>query len=151
MVICNFIIIILLIFLPADCSPNDEYKAQLEDHLETEIDFRTPRSFVKNIYKYLWSRQEGFGHIQYKDSYGNIMSTRVSWDDYGLEYWYETRIKNSICPQTPTGIAAMFDIAIMIPCMFGNVTKEPRTIYVHTYFLHHLVFVIFFFCHSLLT
>ncbi len=41
------------------------------------------------------------------------------------------------CPQEPRGIAAACDWALMIPCLFGDITKPPRTIFVNSYMLPH--------------
>jgi hypothetical protein len=112
--------------------------AEWQDRLETEIDSREPRSFTENIYKYHWTRQDDFQHVQYTDKNGNIQQEKVSWQRWAWNYWYETRHPNSSCPQIPKGIAATCDWAIMVPCLFGDVTKEPRTVFVHTDFIHHL-------------
>lgn len=39
------------------------------------------------------------------------------------------------CPMIPTGIAAACDWAFMVPCLFGDVTKPPETIFVRTLML----------------
>src|SRR5689334_9444250 len=39
----------------------------------------------------------------------------------------------------PYGIAATCDWAALIPCLFADITKPPRTIFVHHYFLSHFV------------
>ena len=39
------------------------------------------------------------------------------------------------CPQVPMGLAAACDWALMVPCLFGDVTKPPSTIFVHTLML----------------
>ena len=103
------------------------------------------RSFENNIYNYLWSRQQSFSKIDSHDVNGNIHTQDVSWERFAKEYWYETRVLNSTCPQEPQGIAAMCDWAIMIPCLFGDVTKEPRTVYIHNDFIHHLVLDYYYF------
>jgi len=111
--------------------------ADLQDRYETEIDSREPRSFRENMYQYHWTRQDGFEYVSYIHN-NNTEYLKVSWQRYSLDYWYETRVPNAICPQIPKGIAAMCDWAIMVPCLFGDVTKEPRTVFVHTDFIHHL-------------
>ena len=37
------------------------------------------------------------------------------------------------------GISAACDWALMVPCLFGNPYKAPRTIFVMTYMLPHFV------------
>ena len=39
----------------------------------------------------------------------------------------------------PEGISAEADWALMVPCMFGNVEKPPRIIFVHNHMLPHFV------------
>jgi len=112
---------------------------EYEDRLETEIDPRIPRSFTDYLYEYQWTRQDFFQYIYYNDKNGNENSEYVSFQRWAWNYWYETRIPNSTCPQEPKGIAAACDWAILIPCLYGDVTKEPKTVFVHTDFLHHLV------------
>lgn len=110
-----------------------------EDRLETEIDPRIPRSFTENLYEYQWTRQDSFQYVSYFDKDGNENKQYVSFQRWAWNYWYETRLPNATCPQEPKGIAAACDWAILIPCLYGDVTKEPKTIFVHTDFIHHLV------------
>ena len=37
----------------------------------------------------------------------------------------------------PHGIAATADWALMVPCLFGDISKPPNTIFVHNYMLSH--------------
>ena len=39
------------------------------------------------------------------------------------------------CPMEPTGIAATCDWALLVPCLFGDITKPPKTVFVHTLML----------------
>ena len=49
------------------------------------------------------------------------------------------------CPQVPMGLAAACDWALMVPCLFGDVTKPPSTVFVHTLMLpvRHIPLLIF--------
>jgi hypothetical protein len=108
-----------------------------EDHYETEIDPREPRSFKS------WEmhsvRQTGFNEMTHHDTVNKVDSTiRVpNWEVFATSYWYETRIGNISCPITPQGIAATCDWALMVPCLFGDITKPPKTFFVHTLMLPH--------------
>ena len=50
-------------------------------------------------------------------------------------YWYENRHLNVTCPQTPLGLGADCDWAMMVPCLFGDMTIAPKTIFVHSLML----------------
>jgi hypothetical protein len=39
----------------------------------------------------------------------------------------------------PYGISAYMDWSLLVPCLFGNVTKPPRLIFVHNHMLPHFV------------
>jgi hypothetical protein len=39
----------------------------------------------------------------------------------------------------PFGIAATCDWALLVPCLFGDVSRPPKTIFVHNYMLSHFV------------
>lgn len=54
-----------------------------------------------------------------------------------FSYWYETRLKGAICPMVPSGISANVDWALLSPCLFGDPTKPPKTIFVHNLMLPH--------------
>jgi hypothetical protein len=109
----------------------------LEDHYETEIDPREPRSFKS------WEmhsvRQATFNEIVHHDADDKVDNTIHinNWEVFATSYWYETRNVNMSCPMTPQGIAATCDWALMVPCLFGDITKSPKTIFVHTLMLPH--------------
>ena len=57
---------------------------------------------------------------------------------YGVPYYellqsfgITTKDKYIECPMRPVGIAAACDWALMVPCLYADLTIEPRTIYVH--------------------
>lgn len=114
--------------------------SSIENSLETQIDNRIPSSFrQREPINLLMIRQPGFSNI-YSMQDGHIVTIPVSnWELYAHDYWYEFRTFNMSCPQLPRGIAAFCDWALMVPCLFGDVTKPPRTIFVQTFMLPHFV------------
>lgn len=114
----------------------------IEEHYETEFDLREPKVFAaENNWELLTTRPKGFDTIESYNSDGTLKSsTHVSnWERFALNYWFETRVVNSSCPELPQGIATTCDWALMIPCMFGDPYKPPRTIFVHNYMLPHFI------------
>ena len=128
----------LLVLLLLHCtSPLYTSATPEEDHYETEIDPREPRSFKS------WEmhsvRQTAFKEMIHHDALNkvdNIIQIR-NFEVFATSYWYETRIVNMSCPMTPQGIAATCDWALMVPCLFGDMTKPPKTVFVHTLMLPH--------------
>lgn len=110
-----------------------------EDRLETQNDPRLPSSFPQS--KYLTVRQSLIKNYTWIDDTGSShMEVLPNWEIWAKAvYWYETRYPNSSCPQTPQGIATLCDWALMVPCLFGNMSHPPRTIYVHSLFLSHFI------------
>jgi hypothetical protein len=39
----------------------------------------------------------------------------------------------------PTGLSQYTDWTLMVPCLFGDVTRPPRIIYVHHYMISHFI------------
>jgi hypothetical protein len=116
------VLLILCYILYASATP-------LEDHYETEIDPREPRSFKSwEMHSVRQKYEPKFTSISHHDPYG---------EGFANKYWYETRNVSMSCPMKPQGIAATFDWALMIPCLFGDMTKPPKTIFVHTLMLPH--------------
>ena len=134
-------ILLVLLLLQLYCSVNFLVSATaIEDHLETEIDPREPRSFKRRQYRTLCVRQDSFHIMENNRPDGSKVPMNIgNWEVWAFRYWYETRIPNTTCPQLPRGIAAETDWSLMVPCLFGDVNKPPRTIYVHTYMLPHFV------------
>jgi hypothetical protein len=56
----------------------------IEDHLETEIEFTDPRSFKQFRYKTLSVRQFGFGSINYNHSGKIEVGGRLNWETFAL-------------------------------------------------------------------
>lgn len=115
------------------------YATPIEDKIETQIDPRLPSSF--KLREIMFSRQKGFSDVRTHDPQSNQDGGFHigNWELYASRYWFETRTPNMLCPQLPEGIAAWCDWALLVPCLFGNVTKAPRTIFVHTLMLPHFV------------
>lgn len=111
----------------------------IADKLETELDPRRPREFT--VHEFLTVRVPGFREREFwKDGKGPYKQDIGNWEVWATkQYWYETRIPNASCPMVPEGIAATCDWALMVPCLFGDVTKPPRTIFVHNLMLSHFV------------
>jgi len=113
---------------------------ELEDHYETEIDPREPRSFIQYQTKVLSVRQLNFHEMTRSFPDGHTERVAVNnWEVFAMRYWYETRTINCSCSQEPFGIAAYADWALNVPCLFGNVSMPPRIIYVHNHMLSHFV------------
>ena len=109
-----------------------------EERFETEIDIREPRSFTDRTYSMLMVRHDGFKEMTCSNSNGDLSGRYVAnWEVFASQYWYETRTPNCSCPITPKGIAAAADWAVLVPCLFGNVTKPPKLVYVSTMMLPH--------------
>jgi hypothetical protein len=85
----------------------------LEDHMETQNDPRLPSSF--NTYSYLSVRQAGFNNFTVTKADGSTHMTMVpNWELFAYAYWYEYREDGMECPQSPSGIAATCDWALMV-------------------------------------
>jgi hypothetical protein len=56
----------------------------IEDHLETEIEFKDPRYFKQFRYKTLSVRQFGFKNIYYNHSGDITMGTNLNWEVFAL-------------------------------------------------------------------
>eukprot|EP01036_Dinobryon_divergens_P028137 gene28137-37035_t len=111
---------------------------RIENALETEIDVREPRNFPSH--ETLNTRMSGFKTMSTYKPDGSFSTFGIgNWEVFAAKYWYETRIVNSTCSQEPYGISAACDWALMVPCLFGNPYKAPRTIFVMTYMLPHFV------------
>lgn len=110
---------------------------EMEDHLETEIDARLPSSFATS--EILSSRGLGFKKMVTNKPTGSETWEIANWEIWVKQYWYETRIQNTSCPQTPFGIAARADWALTIPCLYGDPYMEggPKIVHVNTYMLPH--------------
>lgn len=113
---------------------------ELEEHYETEIDPREPRSFIQYQTKVLSVRQLNFREMTryYPDGREERLAVN-NWELFAMKYWFETRTVNCSCPQEPFGIAAYADWALNVPCLFGNASAPPRVIYVHNHMLSHFV------------
>lgn len=108
-----------------------------EDHLETEIDIREPRSFPGAKWETLTTRHNGFRELHCNHDGVPSQQYVANWEVFASNYWYETRTTNCTCPVVPKGIAAQCDWAMMVPCLFGNATKEPKLVFVDTMMLPH--------------
>jgi hypothetical protein len=84
-------------------------------------------------------RQAWFTSMFHHDAENKVDNTIYinNWEIFAANYWYETRTVNMSCPITPQGIAATCDWAPMVPCLFGDMTKPPKTVFVHTLMLPH--------------
>ena len=108
-----------------------------EDRLESEIDPREPRSFASSRWETLSVRQDGFKNLKCHNNGVESNMYIANWEVWARDYWYETRVHNCTCPVVPKGIAAASDWAMVVPCIFGNVTKEPKLLFVTTMMLPH--------------
>jgi hypothetical protein len=134
----KFLFFLLLIFTLR----KSEYgnSSEIEDQLETQIDPREPRSFHRYYTTLLSVRLPGFSSvIRYLPDGRNESYGIGSWEIFAKRYWYEMRIENASCEQIPAGIAATCDWALLVPCLFGDVSRPPNTIFVQHYMLSHFV------------
>lgn len=119
---------------------HDHYDAEKEsksdamywdDWYETQIDPRIPRSFPQE--DKLMTRQRGFHTINTTAGALHVNN----WELWAQHYWYEYKPEGMECPDTPVGIAAATDWTLTIPCLFGDISQKPRTIFVNTLMLPH--------------
>jgi hypothetical protein len=110
-----------------------------------ENDVRPPSSFRQFAYDDLVVRQDGFDSIRAIGDDGKETDHHISnWESYAQNYWFETRFIKATCPTVPKGIATIADWALMVPCLFGDMSVKPRIIFVETHMLPHFIESIFF-------
>ena len=107
-----------------------------EELMETPIDPREPRSFPTTEWLTLRPNSPGEVGLQAPDGSWTHIN---NWEVYMMGWWYETRMVNASCPILPSGFSATTDWAFLPLCLFGDVTKPPKTIFVHTHMLPHFI------------
>ncbi len=75
---------ILVVFTCCFLLCNGNGGSDIEDHLETEIEFKDPRSFKQYRFKHLSVRQIGFKNIFYNTSGAITMGGNVNWEVFSF-------------------------------------------------------------------
>lgn len=132
---CKYIILFCLLLYYVNSIPPTA--TDIEKLLETQIDPRLPSSFQR--FETLQTRSDGFQYIIRYENGEKIITDIGNWENYIRGYWWEYRKFNETCPQLPRGIAAEADLALQCPCLFGDLNKKPKVIFVHSYMLSHFV------------
>lgn len=118
-----------------------------ENMIETQIDPRPPSTFrnwdnpenSKPHMEFLSVRSEGFKFFEFGSANNRQNYYAGNWEIFAMQYWYETRPYNMSCPQTPRGIGTHCDWALMVPCLFADLSRPPKLVFVHTMMLPHFV------------
>ena len=107
-----------------------------EELLETPIISREPRSFPTTEWLVTRAPTPSTLDLVLADGTTKYID---NWEVYMMGWWYEYRERNATCPFEPSGFAATTDWTLFPLCLFGDVTKLPKTIFVYTHMLPHFM------------